>query len=570
MATGHEIRIEPEPSGPRAAPGIGRALDGRLTLAARLALVVICLAVFLSALDQYVVFTALPPIMQDLQIPAARPDQAAWIVNGYLLGYIIALPLMGRVADAYGRRFVLGLSLVLFAVGSLLCGLAPALASPIAPDSTTMDGAALTPLYTIAQWLLGTLGHFGVDTSLPGLTLLVGSRFIQAVGGGALVPVGITIIGDLFGETRRGLALGLIGAVAEAGGVLGPLWGAWITDRLGWQWIFYLNVPIALVLLVAGLAFVPRVRLEGARIDLVGAVLFGAFLVCLALGFGLQSADLDLLHAGSLVQPNIPLLVASGVLLLLFVLAESIMRSPMVDLALFRRRAFVAANVLSCLVGVALVAALGLIALFARYVQLSPDPLTSGVALLRMMVLIPVGAVIGGWLSSRFGCPPAAVLGTLAVAVGLYLMSLWPANVGVAQMTVATSFAGLGFGLVIAPINTSALNAVGAERRGTAAALVTVLRMAGMLLGLSWLLLWAVSRFYGLLAERHLSTQAIQLSTFTALLHEVFGELFLIAAVIALVGVVPALLLWRRPRAQAAQAADAQGHGYASYVAPLT
>jgi hypothetical protein len=225
---------------------------------------------------------------------------------------------------------------------------------------------------------------------------------------------------------------------------------------------------------------------------------------------------------------------------------------------------------LSWLIGIALVAALALITLFTRYVQLQQDPLVSGVTLLRMMVLIPVGAVLGGILSSRFGCPPAALVGTIAAAVGLYLMSRWPVDVGFTQMVIATTLAGLGFGMVIAPINTSALNSSGAQQTGMAAAMVTVLRMAGMLLGLSWLLLWAVSRFYALLAERHLSTNAIQLSALVSLLHEVFSELFLIAAVVALIGAVPALLLWRKPRAQSTEAQEIVDGGYASYVAPLT
>ncbi len=569
MATGHGLELPATQSGAHAAGGVGRGVDGRLTGSARLGLLVICLAVFLSALDQYVIFTALPSMFNDLQISATRLDQAAWIVNGYLLGYIVAMPLMGRVADIYGRRTIFALCLVLFAMGSLFCGLAPALGSPIAPDATTLGGALLTPVYIFTQMVLGTVGHAGVDTSLPALTVLVAARFVQAIGGGALVPVGMAVVGDLFGSTRRGLVLGLVGAVAEAGGVLGPLWGAAITNRLGWQWIFYLNVPIALVLLLLGVTLIPRVQRGRGRIDILGAILFGGFLVCLSLGFGLQNSDLNILRAGSVIQPSITLLVVAAALLTLFIVLELVVRSPIIDVQLFRRPAFSASMVLSWLIGIALVAALALITLFTRYVQLQQDPLVSGVTLLRMMALIPVGAVVGGVLSSRLGCPPAALVGTIAAAAGLYLMSLWPVNVGFAQMAVATTLAGLGFGMVIAPINTSALNTSGADRTGMAAAMVTVLRMAGMLLGLSWLLLWAVSRFYSLVAERHLSTNAIQLTALVSLLHEVFSELFMIAAAIALAGAVPALLLWRKPRAESAQAEEAS-KGYASYVAPLT
>src|SRR6478672_6556021 len=141
----------------------------RRTLAGRLALVVVCLGVFLSALDQTVVVTALLKIIRDIGAPITRPDRAAWIVSGYLLGYVIALPLMGRIADVYGRRLVFITCLALFALGSLFCALAPALGSPIEPDPTTLDGALLSPLYVAANWLLGQLAHVGLDTSLPAL-----------------------------------------------------------------------------------------------------------------------------------------------------------------------------------------------------------------------------------------------------------------------------------------------------------------------------------------------------------------------------------------------------------------
>ena len=119
----------------------------RSALAGRLALLVVCLGVFLSALDQTVVVTALLPIIRDIGAPITRPDRAAWIVSGYLLGYVIALPLMGRVADVYGRRLVFIVCLALFALGSLFCALAPTLGSSIEPDPTTLDGAILGPIY---------------------------------------------------------------------------------------------------------------------------------------------------------------------------------------------------------------------------------------------------------------------------------------------------------------------------------------------------------------------------------------------------------------------------------------
>src|SRR5258705_4891136 len=124
-----------------------RGTDGRLSATGRLALVVVCVAVFLTALDQTVVVTALISMMRDIGLPITQPDRAAWIVSGYLLGYVVAMPLMGRVADVYGRWRVFAVCLGLFAAGSLLCGMAPALRSDIAPHTTMLGGMGPRPLY---------------------------------------------------------------------------------------------------------------------------------------------------------------------------------------------------------------------------------------------------------------------------------------------------------------------------------------------------------------------------------------------------------------------------------------
>jgi MFS family permease len=554
MATSDAERVQAQPG---ATP-----TSGRSALAGRLALVVVCLAVFLSALDQTVVVTALLPIIRDIGAPITRPDRAAWIVSGYLLGYVIALPLMGRVADVYGRRLVFIVSLAFFALGSLFCALAPALGSAIAPDPTTLDGAILSPLYTLANWLLAQLARLGLDISLPALNLLIGARFVQAIGGGALVPVAMAVAGDLFGPTRRGLALGLIGGIAEAGGVLGPLWGAAITTRWGWQWIFYINVPIAAALIVAGWVALRGGRRSHGRIDLLGALLFGACLVCLALGFGPQTGSIDVFQPQSAITPNLWLLAASGVFLLLFIGLESVLRSPLIEIRVFRNRAFASAAALSFFVGVALIVAMVLIPLFISTLQTSPDTFAGGLALLRMTALIPVGAFVGGWLANRFGCPLPAALGSVLTAIGLVLMSHWPANVSPEQITVATVIAGCGFGLSIAPISTSALNAAKVGQEGMAASVVTVLRMTGMIVGLASLTLWALTRLQTLLAAANIAQNGAAAAL--GVLRQVYGELFLVAAAIALVSVMPALLLWRKPRARVAGVEEKAIQSYAA------
>ncbi len=544
-------------------PGSLREKDGRLATGGRVALAVLSVAVFLTALDQTVVVTAITSMAGDVGVSDTEPDRLAWIVSGYLLGYVIAMPLMGRVADVFGRRRVFTLCLGLFGVGSLLCALAPSLGAPFAPDYTTFGGAILSPFYTAANWVITTLGGVGLDTRSPALDILVGARFIQAVGGGALVPVAMAVVGDLFGQQRRGLALGLIGAVTEAGGVLGPLWGAFLTAKWGWQWIFYINIPVALTLLVVGFFVIPSVRTTGQRIDLVGALLFGASLTCLTVGLGAQGANAGQLDTSTQLHSDGRLLIAAGILLLAFIVVENIVRQPVVKPGMFRRRAFSAAAVLSLLVGAGLIIAMVEVPLYTATV-LNQDPITAGLALLRMTVFIPIGALAGGWLSHRLSVPSTAMIGVLFTAAGLFLMHLWPADVGQFQITSATVVAGLGFGLVIAPISTSALNGSERSQAGVASALVTALRMTGMILGLAGLSAWGLTRYRELLDGLHVTTPQALLDAQAKVTHQVLTEIFLVAGIIVLIGLIPAALLWKRGRDAGEDVA-----GLDAYVAPL-
>ncbi|HEU5229253.1 MAG TPA: MFS transporter [Ktedonobacteraceae bacterium] len=510
---------------------------------ARLAILVACTAVFLTALDQTVVVTALPQIILDLQIPIGQLDRAAWIISGYLLGYVIAMPLMGRVSDIFGRQRVFLICLGVFAFGSLFCGLAPLLGSAVD---------------------ISFLKDVGIDVSSQGLIWLVAARFIQAAGGGAVVPVAMAVAGDFYGWQERALILGLIGMVTEAGGVLGPLYGSLIVQSLGWQYIFYLNLPIVALLLIAVVRFIPAASAsteEGStreRIDLLGSFLLGASLVCLSLGLSQEAAQITPAKpavGATPIQNDLRLLLAALILLACFIALELYYERrsqwPVIDLSLFKRVMFSATSLVSLLVGAALIIAMADIPIFIATV-LNRSAIDSGLALLRLTALIPVGAIVGGWLCARISCRWTAVIGLIATALGFWLMHLWPLNVGWTQITVSTIIAGSGFGLVIAPISTTALNAARERQIGMASSVVTVLRMIGMILGLAALTSWGLGRFRLLAAgfkapagvpafSAHYNDLYSQFLVAAA--HDVYSAIFLAAGVLCLVALVPAILL---------------------------
>jgi MFS family permease len=541
---------------------------------ALLAMLAACSAVFLTALDQTVVVTALPKIITDLQITSEQLDRAAWIVSGYLLGYVIAMPLMGRVSDMYGRRRIFIICLGIFGIGSLLCGLAPFLGQQI--DISFLQHIGIN---------VAAPDDFSDPTALnPSLVWLVAARFVQAAGGGAIIPVAMAIAGDFYGEKQRALALGLIGMVTEAGGVLGPLYGAIIVQTLGWQAIFFLNLPLVAILAFFIWRLIPpaettaRTAHSRGRIDFLGALLLGSALICLSIGLSQEAATSTIAVSGSgsnqaFIQNNPWLIGASIVLIATFIVVEVYFERrwvaarseeknsqsgsrkghvlPMVELSLFKRRPFSASALVSLLVGAALIIAMVNIPLFIATV-LGGQPIDSGLALLRLTAMIPLGAITGGWLCARITCRLTAILGLIFTATGFWLMHLWPIQVNWIQITISAVIGGFGFGLVIAPIATTAINAVSNRQMGMGSSVVTVLRIVGMILGLALLTSWGLGRFHDLLLAFKPPAGVIPFSdmynkalsryaTFAA--HEVYTSIFLAAGFICLIAIIPSIML---------------------------
>ena len=474
-----------------------------------LALVPICAGVFIAADDQTVVVTVLPQIILDMEVQITELDRASWTITGYLLGYLAAMPLIGRLSDVWGHRRLFVLSTAMFMVGSV--------------------AVALTPT----------------------LSWLIAARVFQAIGAGALLPISIAIAGDLFPAGRRGLPYGLIGASVEAGGVIGPLWGGLIIDLLGnWRWVFWINVPLGALVLVAVVLLLgpsPRYR---ARVDYLGGGLIAISLASLTLGL----ARVDVLDAAM-----VGYLALSTLALGLFIARQTATSDPLLPVSMFRGWALGSANVTHILVGGALIIGMVTIPLMANTV-LALTPLEGGLRLMRLTVAIPVGAVLGGLACQRVDYRVPAYGGLSLAALGFLLMSGWGTDIADPALTLHLATAGLGFGLLIVPIVLAATDSVGDELRGTAAAVISASRMVGMTLGLTTLTAWGSERFQGLAAGIQLplpragepAAQAQQRlyvfnSELTSAGLTLFSEFFLIAMGVCLVAMLPAALMgWRR------------------------
>lgn len=572
--------------------------------AARWRLGVACLAVLLAAADTYVVVLALPDIMAGVGLSTDRLQQATPILSVFLLGYVVLLPLIGRLSDLYGRNPVLVGCLVTFAVGSA---------------------------FTAAA---------------HGLPLLVFGRGLQGLGGGGLVPVTLAMVADGWAAERRSLPLGVVGAVQELGSVVGPLYGAGIVALAGWRAIFWVNLGLAAALGVGFAVVGPADRrsaraTDRGRFDAVGAglITLGAAAGLLALAAPPALADdvtigrlyeplisgagrlgtpialasitlvagflgwqllapagvrqvLDLrglprvwrsvdapgalLLAGALggvilafaaADPSRQVLAPGGVGVLVvagafggaFVLRERRAAQPLIPAAALADRAAYGALLTSFALGGALMAALVDIPIFARVTRYPDSQVGAALVLVRLLVALPVGAVLGGLASRRVPVRLVAGAGLLLAAASFVAMAHWSADT-LAGSPVTSSLAlvgaGLGFGLAVTPVNTAMLAAVRPSLHGLASALVVVARTVGMLVGLSLLTAVGLRQFYratarvappsvlcpGRPGSCPAYTAALKSAALTEL-HTVFYGAALCAALAALF----ALVLLRRP-----------------------
>jgi EmrB/QacA subfamily drug resistance transporter len=472
------------------------------------ALILLCFAQFIVVLDASIVNVALPSIGEALSFSESN---LAWVVNAYVIAFGGFLLLGGRAADLLGRRRVFMTGLVVVGIASLAAGFA------------TTQGQ------------------------------LIAARAAQGLGAAIVSPAALSIITTLFQDgSERNKALGVWGAVAGSAGAAGVLLGGILTDGLGWEWVLWVNVPVAAIALALTPGLIPESRSESVtrHFDAAGAVSVTAGLSLLAYAF------LDASDSGWGSTKIITLLAGAAALIAIFVAIELRSKAPLVPFRIFRLRTLTGANIVGLLLGASLFSMFYFISLYMQQV-LGYSAIEAGLAYLPLAVTIIVAAGIGGQLVTRFGFKPILALGMTFVAAGLVYWSQISVGGGFFADILGPSLLaamGLGFGFVTSTI--AAVAGVQEREQGLASGLINTSQQIGGALGLAVLSSIATSRTDDVMAT---GTSGLPNA-----LTEGFQAAFIGGAVIAVLGVVATLILIRTrdskahvEMSQAAEAAEA-------------
>jgi EmrB/QacA subfamily drug resistance transporter len=393
------------------------------------------LGMFLAALDQTIVSTALPTIVGDFH----RSDLLSWVITAYLLASTASTPLWGKAGDLYGRKRVFQLAIVVFLVGSALCG-------------------AAQNMYE-----------------------LIGFRGLQGIGGGGLISLVFAIIGDVIPPRQRGRYQGYFGAVFGVSSVIGPLLGGFAVDSLSWRYIFYINLPLGVVaLIVINRVLQLPVRKRQVDIDWWGALLLVAGVACILLGT--QSGGTDYPWGSWQI---IGMFALGALLLVGFAIREAVAKEPILPLELFRMQIFTVSNIVAFVSGVAM---FGALAFLPQYLQLvhGVSATESGLLLLPLLLGLLVMSIGSGRYISRTGNYrwfPLA--GTILITVGLILLTHLGAHTSLALIGLYILVFGSGLGLFMQVLTLVVQNAVPMSQMGVATSSVTFFRSMGGAIGAS-------------------------------------------------------------------------------------
>jgi EmrB/QacA subfamily drug resistance transporter len=400
-------------------------------------LVGLFLGMFFSSLDQTIVGTAMPRIIGEL----GGLDILTWVTTTYLLTSPTVVPIAGKLADLYGRRILYVGGLFTFMIGSALCGL-----------SQTM-------------------------------TQLIIFRGLQGIGGGIMMPMAMTIVGDVFPPDKRAKWQGVMGAVFGLSSIIGPTIGGWVVDNTTWRWVFYVNLPVgilAAVTIYLGLHGEKRMK-DKAIIDYAGAATLIVGVVSLLLGLSLGGKD----YPWSSLQ-IIGLFTSAAVFLVAFILIERKAEEPILSLHLFENRVFTTVNVVGFLMGLGMFGAIMFLPLFMQGV-IGISATKSGNTMIPMMFAMIGTSIVAGQLVTKVGFRNQLVSGMGLMALGFYLLSTMTVNTTQFSAIIYIVVLGLGMGLVMPTLTITVQQIFPPEQLGVATSSTQFFRSIGGTLGVTLL-----------------------------------------------------------------------------------
>ncbi|XRD86359.1 MFS transporter [Dyella acidisoli] len=401
----------------------------------RLLFSALLLVMLLAALDQTIVSTALPTIVGEL----GGLESLSWVVTAYLLTSTIVVPLYGKFGDLFGRKIVLQAAIVLFLIGSALCGLA------------------------------------------QNMTQLILMRALQGLGGGGLLVVTMAVIGDVIPPADRGRFQGMFGAIYGLATVVGPLLGGFLVEHLSWRWIFYINLPLGvLALLVIGAVFRPHTAHIKHEIDYMGAAFLAAALTCIVL-FTSQGGVILPWSSGQLWFT-----LAFGLVALIgFFYEERHASEPIIPLDLFKDRTFLLSCLIGFIVGMSMFGAMTFLPLYLQVVKDS-TPSQAGMQLLPMMCGITVSSIASGRIISRIGRYRVfPIAGTLLASVAMALLGTLNNDTPIGYLYLYICLLGLGLGMVMQVLILAVQNSVHFKHIGVATSGATLFRSIGGSIGVA-------------------------------------------------------------------------------------